>query len=147
MSESKLRLLARVVALLFVLPACHFYTFWTPWIEFDLPWVRFWVAAAFAIVVGGFVWRQLFRERGPVSTTLLGAVLLGSIGFDIGFFGPLVFYPHANLGPLLGLMRTGPAGFVLGALLGLAYWDDLRDREVLKLLRRGKGPTDPSLPG
>jgi hypothetical protein len=42
--------------------------------------------------------------------------IVGGIGFAIGFAGPLVIYPKANLGPLLGILVTGPLGFVVGAL-------------------------------
>lgn len=41
---------------------------------------------------------------------------VGAVGLAIGFVGPLVINPEANLGPLLGILLTGPLGFVLGAL-------------------------------
>ncbi|MDX6770880.1 MAG: hypothetical protein SF051_15200 [Elusimicrobiota bacterium] len=47
-----------------------------------------------------------------------GACLLGAVGFAAGFFGPIVLNPEANQGPLMGLFITGPAGVVLGGLLG-----------------------------
>jgi hypothetical protein len=42
--------------------------------------------------------------------------IVGAVGLAIGFVGPLVISPKANLGPLLGLLLTGPSGFVVGAL-------------------------------
>jgi hypothetical protein len=45
----------------------------------------------------------------------------GVIGFAVGFFGPFLWAPDANQGPLLGIFVTGPAGFVLGAALGWLY--------------------------
>ncbi|GDY18327.1 hypothetical protein LBMAG55_16500 [Verrucomicrobiota bacterium] len=45
---------------------------------------------------------------------LLGASILGGIGFLGGFFGPMIFKPEANQGPLLGIFITGPLGAVLG---------------------------------
>jgi uncharacterized membrane protein YeaQ/YmgE (transglycosylase-associated protein family) len=48
----------------------------------------------------------------------LGAVMLGTTGFLIGFLGPIRFHPGANQGPLLGLFFTGPVGALLGALVG-----------------------------
>jgi hypothetical protein len=51
----------------------------------------------------------------------LGALILGVLGFVAGFFGPIIFTPEANQGPLLGIFITGPAGAVLGFLAGLAY--------------------------
>lgn len=55
---------------------------------------------------------------------LLGASLLGSIGFIGGFFGPLIFAPEANQGPLLGIFITGPLGFLLGGIGGaiVGWW-------------------------
>jgi hypothetical protein len=49
---------------------------------------------------------------------LLGGLILGGIGFVAGFFGPIIFRPEANQGPLLGIFVTGPLGFVLGAVVG-----------------------------
>ena len=48
----------------------------------------------------------------------LGALIVGAIGFSIGFFGPIIFMPDANQGPMLGIFITGPLGAVLGAVGG-----------------------------
>jgi hypothetical protein len=42
----------------------------------------------------------------------------GSLGFVAGFFGPIVFAPAANQGPLLGIFVTGPWSAVLSSVLG-----------------------------
>ena len=47
------------------------------------------------------------------------ALLLGGIGFLGGFVGPMVVTPEANQGPLLGLLITGPLGFLIGLLYGV----------------------------
>ena len=52
---------------------------------------------------------------------LWGALILGGIGFAGGFFGPIVFTPEANQGPLLGIFITGPIGAVLGGVLGAIF--------------------------
>jgi len=44
--------------------------------------------------------------------------IVGAVGLAIGFVGPLVISPKASLGPLLGILITGPLGFVVGALGG-----------------------------
>jgi hypothetical protein len=49
---------------------------------------------------------------------LRGGCLIGGIGFAVGYGGPLYCWPESNLGPLLGIFVTGPAGFVLGCLGG-----------------------------
>jgi hypothetical protein len=59
---------------------------------------------------------------GLAGCILRGAVAAGGIGFVAGFFGPLIFTPEANQGPLLGIFITGPAGFVIGAVAGAVYW-------------------------
>ena len=48
----------------------------------------------------------------------VGALMLGVTGFVIGFFGPMQFQPWANQGPMVGIFFTGPAGVLLGGLLG-----------------------------
>lgn len=64
--------------------------------------------------------RGPFRNRWWRGETALGfAALVGGAAFAIGFFGPIVFTPEANQGPLLGIFITGPAGFVVGLGWGL----------------------------
>ncbi len=66
-------------------------------------------------------WRYALQgEMGPVGRSgCAGAIIVGSIGFLIGFIGPLVFRPEANQGPLLGILVTGPLGAVAGFIGGL----------------------------
>jgi hypothetical protein len=47
------------------------------------------------------------------------AWVTGVIGFIGGFVGPVIVTPDANQGPMLGLLITGPLGFIAGGLLGL----------------------------
>ena len=56
-----------------------------------------------------------------VGSVFKGALIAGGIGFCAGFFGPMVFAPDANQGPLLGIFITGPLGAVLGAIGGFVY--------------------------
>lgn len=50
------------------------------------------------------------------------ALLLGIIGFVVGFFGPLLIAvpvgSEANAGPLRGILILGPGGVILGAIVG-----------------------------
>jgi hypothetical protein len=62
--------------------------------------------------VFGTRWRTILREA------VRPAMLLGGIGFALGFFGPMIFVPGANQGPMLGIFITGPGGFVLGLIVG-----------------------------
>jgi hypothetical protein len=86
-----------------------------------------------AVSVGWYVWLHTASvQQGLVSAILLGAFLLGGIGFAGGFFGPIIFMPGANQGPLLGLFITGPLGFFCGAVGGALYWFLFADRESAK---------------
>lgn len=72
--------------------------------------------------------RQLLRHPASGTSPGLGwavgrgALLLGAIGFVAGFFGPMIFAPGANQGPMLGIFITGPGGAVLGAVGGAIWW-------------------------
>ncbi len=61
---------------------------------------------------------------GREARVLFWAIVVGAVAFAAGFFGPIVFAPDANQGPLLGIFITGPAGFVAGALYGI--WREWR---------------------
>jgi hypothetical protein len=50
-----------------------------------------------------------------------GGWLVGVWCFGVGYVGPLVLMPKSNLGPLLGILLTGPLGFVAGVLGTMAY--------------------------
>ncbi len=121
-----MRLIFRVMALLLVVPATYYFIYWVPFslIPFiEQRWIPSIISLLCAAGVGWYVWRKLgSTQEGLVSSTLLGAVVLGAIGFCAGFFGPIIFAPGANQGPLLGIFITGPLGFLLGAVAGFLYW-------------------------
>ncbi len=89
------------------------------------------VASAVAIPIGlaGAVaaWKlPLWNGRASlqpstVESVLRGAMIVGGIGFCGGFFGPMLFAPDANQGPMLGIFITGPLGALLGAIGGAVY--------------------------
>ena len=80
-------------------------------------------ALGVAIAVGRFVWKRSVSIReGFASSIVLGAFVVGGIGFAGGFFGPIIFTPGANQGPLLGIFITGPLGFILGGIGGAVHW-------------------------
>lgn len=83
------------------------------------------VAAAFPLVPILSVWSIV--RYGPVPSRWrrrehpLGfALFVGALAFAIGFFGPIVFTPDANQGPLLGIFITGPLGLLVGVGWGVA---------------------------
>jgi hypothetical protein len=81
------------------------------------------VQEGFACLVGGALgavcggWAGILG--GVVARWCAGtAAVVGGLSFAAGFFGPIVFDPDNNLGPLLGIFYTGPLGTVAGAVLG-----------------------------
>jgi len=121
-----MKLFIRIFTLIFVVPATYYFIFWLPCSLLPLDehrWIANVLSLACAATAGWFVWLKTASVNdGAISTSILGAVLLGGIGFTGGFFGPMVFTPGANQGPLLGIFITGPAGFVVGGIIGFAYW-------------------------
>jgi len=85
-------------------------------------WIGSLVALAASIHVSRQVWNGTAESSNSVAVMAgLGAVVLGGLGFVAGFFGPMIFAPEANQGPMLGLFITGPAGVVIGAIAGAVY--------------------------
>jgi hypothetical protein len=85
--------------------------------------VVFLVAVAAAFWMARYTWTRLGEvSGGPWRAVTVGAWVVGGIGFCGGFFGPLIFAPQANQGPLLGIFITGPLGFLAGGIGGYAYW-------------------------
>lgn len=81
------------------------------------------VALVAAVTVGRYAWRRIASpQNGALPSILLGACIVGGIGFVVGFFGPILFAPEANQGPLLGLFITGPLGVLVGAIGGWLHW-------------------------
>jgi hypothetical protein len=77
---------------------------------------------ALAAILAGLGWWFVFggwrAVQARLKGALLGGIVVGGLGFIIGFFGPLLWAPDANQGPLLGIFITGPIGFVIGAVGG-----------------------------
>lgn len=121
-----MKIVSRVIALLVVVPATYFFVYWLPCSVLPLGeqgWIANVISLLSAVSAGWFVWvKTAAIINSPISTILLGAVLVGGIGFIGGFFGPMIFAPDANQGPLLGIFITGPAGFVVGGSIGFIYW-------------------------
>ena len=84
-----------------------------------------WLGNLLPLLIAAFVARNAWAgsvDGLPASGYAgMGAVVLGVSGFVLGFFGPMIFAPEANQGPMLGIFITGPGGALLGAVLGWAY--------------------------
>lgn len=86
---------------------------------------------------------RLFAKRDELvvilAWTILTAAVVGTIGFLIGFVGPIVFYPDSNQGPLLGFFVTGPLGALAGAVIGCCIG-------LFKVTRGNQVPRQPGFP-
>ena len=84
-------------------------------------WI-FWVpVTAWLLTMSALCWWSTLLGHQPTSRAHIqaswrGGWMVGAVGFAIGFVGPLVITPKASLGPLLGILLTGPLGFVVGAV-------------------------------
>ncbi|MBI5550871.1 MAG: hypothetical protein HY911_05130 [Desulfobacterales bacterium] len=117
--------MVRTILLLIILPSVYYFFYW---VIFSLVpvgeqyWVRNLLSLLTAAGLGWFFWKTLGRDpKNALSYMICGAILIGSIGFGAGFFGPMIFTPGANQGPLLGIFFTGPLGFIIGGIAGLVY--------------------------
>jgi hypothetical protein len=85
---------------------------------------------AAAAICWWFILRGKYkRSRIRMMYAFLGALIVGGIGFTAGFFGPIIFSPQSNQGPLLGIFITGPLGFLAGAVIG-AIVGFIRTRKI-----------------
>src|SRR6266542_2468038 len=113
-----MKLAFRIIAVLLVVAATNFFIYWLPFSLIHLGeqrWIASVVSLLCAIGAGWYVWTKSgSAPDNLISYMLYGAILLGGIGFTGGFFGPMIFAPGANQGPMLGIFITGPLGFILG---------------------------------
>ncbi|MBS0393672.1 MAG: hypothetical protein JSR54_03555 [Proteobacteria bacterium] len=118
--------LVRVIATALAAIATHFFVYWMGGaiVSLVLPLqLAFLLTTALsllaAFLAGRHVWRALgSADAGIVRSITTGALLVGAIGFSAGFFGPMIFSPDANQGPMLGIFITGPLGFLAGGIGG-----------------------------
>src|SRR6516165_5050410 len=104
--------------------AAFWYVYWVPFaITLEIAHGRFhwmWIirvvgSMAAACIVAQYTWRyKSLAPQGPVSCIILGAAVMGGVGFAAGWFGPMIVDPGSQ-GPVLGII-TGPLGSLVGAI-------------------------------
>ncbi len=118
----------RIILTICAFVASYLFIFWLPFSLISLPGdseiIPHIVSLLIAVCAAIFVWKKTsIINHGLATSILLGGMIVGALGFVVGFFGPMIFYPQSNLGPLFGLFFTGPIGFVIGLIGGGIYWN------------------------
>lgn len=122
-----MKIVTQIILTFLSVVASYFFIFWVPFSLIpgarNIQAIPVIVSLLIALIIGVIVWKQ----TGTISNSLskyiiLGGIIIGSIGFIIGFFGPIIFSPSSNQGPLLGIFITGPIGFLIGIVGGGIYW-------------------------
>jgi hypothetical protein len=122
-----MKITIRIIITFLSVVASYFFIFWLPFSLIpgvhNIPAIPIIASLLLAVIVGFIVWKQTETvSMGLLRYIILGGIIIGSIGFILGFFGPIIFSPSANQGPLLGIFITGPIGFVIGLIGGGIYW-------------------------
>ena len=107
--------------------ATYYFIFWVPFSlipgahNFQVIPILISLLAALSVAI--LVWKKTTKLSNSLSNyVVMGGIILGSIGFLLGFIGPIIFTPNSNQGPLLGIFVTGPISFIVGLLGGGIYW-------------------------
>ena len=89
----------------------------------ELPgWVGLILALFGAALVGRYTWKLVSGGKvGAGISVLCGALMLGGLGFIIGFLGPMVLAQDTSQGPLVGVFVMAPLGLLLGAIGGYVF--------------------------
>jgi hypothetical protein len=84
------------------------FVFWVP--------ITLWLLTMSVLCLWSSMVDDQAASRASIGASWRLGWTVGGVGLAIGFVGPLVVYPKSGLGPLLGILVTGPLGFVVGAL-------------------------------
>ena len=114
----------RIVVSAIVMVATYYFIYWTTLAFIPIPWgIAAVISYACAMAAGWYSWTRTASLNSSLTRSVgYWAMVIGAIGFIGGFFGPMVFAPDANQGPLLGILITGPVGVLIGGIGGLVHW-------------------------
>lgn len=118
----------RIILTFLSFVASYYFIFWVPFSFIPgaqtITAILIIVSLLIAVIIALFIWKKTGKiSNGLSNYILIGGIVFGSIGFFTGFFGPIIFDPSANQGPLLGIFITGPIGFLIGLVGGGIYWN------------------------
>ncbi len=113
----------RIIVSAVVIVATYYFCYWMTLAFIPIPWGVAAIASyACAMAAGWYAWTRTAAVDSSLARSVgYWALVIGAIGFIGGFFGPMVFAPDANQGPLLGILITGPVGVLIGAIGGLVH--------------------------
>ena len=117
----------RIILTFISVVASQYFIYWVPFSlipgAHNIQTIPIIVSLLIAVIIGVFLWKKTGTiSNGLSKYIIMGGIIIGSIGFTIGFFGPIIFSPSSNQGPLLGIFITGPIGFLIGLVGGGIYW-------------------------
>lgn len=117
--------ISRILLALLSFIGCYYFIYWISFAIYNGGNTTFQriIALFLACCAGLFIWKKTGELPNNLAVHIIkGGLITGAVSFAIGFFGPIIFTPESNLGPLLGIFITGPVGFVVGLLIGAVYW-------------------------
>ena len=128
----------RIILTLVSVFASYYLIYWLPFAFIpeaqNIPAIPIIVSLLIALGIGVFIWKKTTTlSNGLATYILMGGIITGSIGFILGFVGPMILSPSSNQGPLLGILITGPLGFLMGLIGGGIYWwFNVKNKKYLK---------------
>jgi amino acid permease len=126
-----MNIVVRIFITLFTFLASYFFIYWVPFSLISAgtvnPVIQLIVSVILASGIAYFIWKNTKSLKKKTTYMLTAAVIIGSVGFLLGFFLPMLLDPEANQGPMLGFVM-GPFGFLIGFFGAGISWN-------LKLLK------------
>jgi hypothetical protein len=91
------------------------------------------ISILIALAISVLAWKKMSINADRLEIHMLAwGIIIGSIGLIAGFLGPIIFHWGGNQGPLLGILYTGPLGFIIGLISGAIYWKFYRTQKLAK---------------
>lgn len=82
-------------------------------------WVSNVLSVLSALLTGWYTWIWLSGGKVGIGASILsGALIMGGIGFTLGFFGPILFIQNTQQATFVSIFIASPLGLFLGALGG-----------------------------